>query len=88
MKKFNFLIGLFIFCFQGMAQIPQFINYQAIARYTNSNIPIPHQAVTVNFKIRQGSATGDILFDENQSATTDDCGLFNLKIGSIQSASF
>lgn len=88
MKKLNLAILLFIVGLKGTAQIPQFINYQAIARYNNSNVPIPHQAVNVSFKIRQGSATGAILFDENQSATTDDCGLFNLKIGFANAASF
>ena len=61
--------------------MPQTINYQAVARYTNSNLPIPHQPITVNFKIRQGGILGTVLFTENHSDTTDDCGLFNLKIG-------
>ena len=70
------------------AQIPQTINYQAVARYTNSNLPIPHQPVTVNFKIRQGGILGSLLFDETHLDSTDDCGLFNLKIGSVKPAAF
>lgn len=88
MKKLNLFMVLSIFVLKSMSQTPQFINYQAIARYTNSNLPMPHQAITVNFKIRQGSATGSILFDENQSAITDDCGLFNMKIGFVNAVSF
>jgi len=88
MKKLHLFILLFIPGLKSMSQAPQFINYQAIARYTNSSIPIPHQTIAVNFKIRQGTATGNILFEEDQSTTTDDYGLFNLKIGYVKAASF
>ncbi len=79
---------LFLACFKSNAQIPAFINYQAVARYTNSNIPLPHRPVSVNFRIRQGGVLGRIVFEETQVDTTDDCGLFNMKIGSIQAAAF
>lgn len=79
---------VFIISVNSKAQIPQTINYQGVARYTNSNLPIPHQSVTVNFKIRDGGALGPVLFEETHLDSTDDCGLFTLKIGSVQPALF
>lgn len=80
MKKI-ILFFLLIRGLSGNAQFPQFINYQAVARYNSSNIPIPHQPIVINFKLHQGNIGGSIIFDETQSAVTDDCGLFNVKIG-------
>lgn len=88
MRVFFLFVLLFSSVVKSSAQAPQFINYQAVARYTNSNLPIPHQPVIVNFKIREGGVLGRVLFNENHSDTTDDCGLFNLRIGSIQTAAF
>lgn len=88
MKILLLLIVFITGLVKGWSQIPQFINYQAVARYNNSNLPIPHQPVTVNFKIREGGVLGRVLFNESHVDTTDDCGLFNLKIGAKQLTDF
>lgn len=88
MKKYIFLFLASVVTLVSFAQIPQFINYQAIARYTASNIPIPHQSVTAHFKIRRGGISGTVVFEETQLTNTDDCGLFNVKIGKSRAVDF
>ena len=51
MKHLFFILTLSFFALKLVAQTPQGINYQAVAR-NNAGDPIPNQAVTVNFKIR------------------------------------
>ncbi len=83
-------ITLFALLFTGLhlfAQAPQGINYQAVARKSNGD-PDPNTTVTVNFKIRQGSPSGAVVFEETQNKTTDNCGLFNLKIGQANTTGF
>ena len=72
-----------------MAQAPQAINYQAIARNSAGN-PIPTTAIGVRFRILQGSATGTSVYAETYATTTNAVGLFNLQIGrgTIQSGVF
>ena len=62
------------------AQAPQSFSYQAIIR-DNTGQPMPNTAVTVQFNISQGSATGTQVYSENHSVTTNDFGLVNLEIG-------
>lgn len=72
------------------AQIPQSINYQAIARETNGT-PITNQSnlSSVQFEILEGSSTGNQIFTEiHQNVQLSSTGLFNLKIGSISQAQF
>jgi len=71
------------------AQVPQAINYQAIARNSAGN-PIANTPIGVRFKILQGSTTGTSVYTETQTATTNQVGLFNLQIGNgvVQSGAF
>jgi hypothetical protein len=83
MKTKNLFSGLLLsflsvaYCF---AQTPQSISYQAVARDVSGNI-IANQNVSIRFSIRNLSAAGSILYTETHLATTNDFGLFNLKIG-------
>ena len=62
------------------AQIPQAINYQAIARNASGSVFV-NQNVALRISILSGSATGSVLYSERQTATTNQFGLFSLKIG-------
>jgi hypothetical protein len=62
------------------AQAPQGIKYQAVARNAGGNI-IANQNVSLRFSIHSGSVTGPVVFSETQSATTNQYGLFSVKIG-------
>jgi hypothetical protein len=69
-----------ILCLSGEAQVPQGINYQAVARNIQGQI-IPAQNVNVRFSILDASPSGNILYQETHSSTTNNFGLFTLVIG-------
>lgn len=72
------LLLLFSLFGQIVAQAPQFINFQAVAR-DNSGNPIINQGnIQVTFTIQDGNQS---IYSETQNANTDACGMFNLKIG-------
>lgn len=62
------------------AQAPQGINYQAVARNASGNELISTN-ISVRFTIHNGSPTGTIVFQEHQSALTNQFGLFSVTIG-------
>lgn len=65
-----------------MAQAPQLINYQAIARNSASGAELANQAVFVSLKILDGGPGGSISYQENHdNIQTNLYGLFNLSIG-------
>ncbi|HRZ76182.1 MAG TPA: tail fiber domain-containing protein [Bacteroidales bacterium] len=63
---------------QLMAQVPQGINYQAVAR-NNASAPIPNASINVRFTITD--ATAAELYKETHTVTTSPMGLFNAVIG-------
>ncbi len=71
----------------GIGQMPMGINYQAVARDTAGEL-IVNDDVNIRFKVLDGSATGTELFTEQQIATTNEFGLFNLIIGSVNTTDF
>ncbi|NLF42198.1 MAG: hypothetical protein GX587_05835 [Bacteroidales bacterium] len=62
------------------AQAPESFNYQAVIRDANGEI-VANQDVAFKFLINKGPAGTETVYAETQSATTDDFGLVNLKIG-------
>ncbi|PJB15084.1 MAG: hypothetical protein CO118_05230, partial [Flavobacteriales bacterium CG_4_9_14_3_um_filter_32_8] len=62
------------------AQVPNLINYQAVARDLSGN-PLVSTPVTVVFEIRQTSPLGTIVYNETHVSSTNQFGLFNLEIG-------
>jgi hypothetical protein len=72
--------------FISTAQIPQGFNYQAIAR-DNSGTPIPNSEIQAKVSILSDTTgfylngSGDYLWEELHTVTTNDFGLFNLVIG-------
>jgi len=66
--------------FSLIAQAPESINYQAIARDLNGNV-LDERTGTVTFKILSGSSSGTEVYEESHMVTTNSFGLFNVKIG-------
>ncbi len=64
----------------GMAQPPQALNYQAIAR-GNNGVPLASRTISVRASVLNGSATGPIVYSETHIATTNQFGLFTLNVG-------
>ena len=72
------------------AQSPQSFKYQAVVRDANFQA-IPNTAVSIMINIFSDSCSGNSVFRETFSATTNDYGLVNLNIGEgvqISSSSF
>ncbi len=63
-----------------IAQAPELINYQGIAR-NSSGATLNSQAVGLRLTIHQTTATGTTVYQETHSPTTNQFGLFTVQIG-------
>ena len=63
-----------------LAQSPQLLNYQAVARNSGGQ-PVTNQAIGLRFSVLQGSAAGTTIYQETQTTTTNASGLFTVSIG-------
>jgi len=79
MKKLFTLLALTITLIVS-AQAPQGFNYQATVR-NSSGALLLNQIVLVKFNVFQNSATGILVYSENQTANTDDLGHIALVVG-------
>ena len=84
MKKIFYTLVFSILSLSVLAQAPQSFNYQAVLR-DDAGEPMASQDVTVKIDILQGSAGGAEVFTETHDTQTNEFGLVNLQIGSIQS---
>lgn len=80
MKVFFSVILFFALALNIKAQTPQGMNYQGVAR-NSVGLELISQNIGVQFSIRNGSASGTIVYTETHSTTTDPNGLFTLVIG-------
>ena len=79
MKKLFTLLAVFA-TIATFAQAPQGFNYQATVR-NSAGALIVNQNVLVKFNVYQNTATGTLVYSENQTATTDDLGHIALVVG-------
>jgi hypothetical protein len=80
MKKL-LLLAFIAFSSFAYSQVPNQINYQAVARNSVGNV-LPNRKITARLSIRDGSATGTVLYKETRTITTNNFGLFTIAIGS------
>ena len=69
-----------LLCINAYAQSPLSIPYQAVAR-DSFGTPLVNRALQARMSIRTGSATGTVVYQETNSATTDKLGRFTVAIG-------
>ena len=69
-----------LFAFTSKAQVPNLINYQAVARSSSGGI-LATTSISLRLSIRNLSTIGAIEYQEIQHITTNAFGLFNLHIG-------
>lgn len=62
------------------AQVPNAINYQAVARDGGGNL-MPNATVGIKLNILQNAPTGPVEYSERHTVTTNQFGLFTLAIG-------
>ena len=82
MKKYLLTIVIVIIGLITLAQTPTSFQYQAVLRDATGQV-LATQDVEIGIAILQGSASGTEVFSENHSVTTNNFGLANLQIGSI-----
>ncbi len=83
----NFSRGVVLFVFlllsfSTFAQTPTTFNYQAVLRDASGGV-LANQQVEIGVTLLQGSVTGTEVFTETHSVSTNNFGLANLQIGSV-----
>lgn len=77
MKKIQLFIIAFLLTGAVMAQVPQAINYQAVAR-NNAGQALATQTMKVRLTVSRNAVS---LYSETRQVTTNALGLFNVQIG-------
>ena len=72
-----------------LAQNPAAFTYQGTAR-SNEGVPYANTAISVRFKIIQGSTTGSVVYQESHVVNSSDIGHFSANVGegTIESGDF
>lgn len=78
--KIKVAIIMIIVSLYAYAQAPQSFSYQAVARNT-SNALLSNQNIHIRFTVHNISANGTLVYQETQSTTTNQFGLFTLNVG-------
>ena len=81
MKKILLTITAFLVTLFAVAQAPNLLNYQGVARNAVGNV-IPSQPIGLRLSILSGSPTGAPVYTETRNVTTNAFGLFNVQVGS------
>ena len=79
MKRFILFTFSILFAFS-LAIAQDGINYQGAATDANGD-ELTNQNISIRASVLSGSASGNLEWEENHSATTDQFGLFNVVIG-------
>ena len=79
-KLFTSLLALMALVLASNGQAPQGINYQAVARNA-AGAPITNQHVALQFSVFVGAPTGTAVYVEDDTASTNEFGLFTTVIG-------
>lgn len=75
-----FVLILWVPALHMAAQVPQKMNYQAVARDASGN-PISNRVIAIKFTVREATASGPDLFAETMTAITNVMGTFSVEIG-------
>src|SRR5688572_27560049 len=79
-KLLTTLPGLLIIA-MAVAQAPDQINYQGVARKANGH-PIDNDNISIRLTIHDGTPTGAVVYKETRAVQTNEFGLFVIAIGS------
>lgn len=80
MKVLFTVFAMLLVILSATAQAPKRMNYQAIAR-NSTGLALPHTHVQLRFSIHHNSPTGPVSYQETDTTTTNQFGLFNVAIG-------
>lgn len=77
-QKMLMLVFAWVICNTALAQTPQMLNYQGIARNASGQ-PLANQKLGLRITLQDGSSTA--LYTETDTVTTNAYGLYNIMIG-------
>ncbi len=80
MKKLTTLLFVLFLSTNIYAQVPEGFNFQAVARGTDG-VPLLNQELGVQVSVLKGSETGEVVYLESHTITTNAIGLIQLVIG-------
>jgi len=80
MKSFFTVLVAVLLTTSVFAQAPEKMSYQAVIR-NSSNVLVTNSQIGMEINIRQGSATGTVVYTETQTPTTNGNGLVSIEIG-------
>ncbi|CAL2055203.1 hypothetical protein [Tenacibaculum sp. 190524A05c] len=80
LKRWNSFLFLFLFSLIAYSQTPEGFNYQSVVRDASGDV-ISNSAVGVQFKLRQTTASGTVVYTETHTPTTNAYGVFNVVVG-------
>lgn len=80
MRKLFTIAVAILMSFSVLAQAPQGFTYQAVVR-NDDGTPLAHQIINVRIDLLRGSATGNTVYAELHTPTTDANGLFTVIVG-------
>ena len=80
LKLLMVLLSAILFSGMGMAQSPESISYQGVARDALGN-PLGNTLIGIRFTILEGGPSGTVRYVETHMANTNPFGLFTLAIG-------
>lgn len=80
MKKYILFFLTTLLTINGIAQIAQGINFQAIARDNSNNI-VTESTISIRLSIIQGNITGSTVYSETHQVVSDLNGVISLTIG-------
>ncbi len=80
MKKISTLMFAAAVAVATFAQAPQAFNYQAVAR-NGSGQTLTNQSIGIRFTVTDAASGGTTLYEETQTKTTNQFGLFTAEVG-------
>lgn len=80
MKKIITLLTAVLITSSVFGQVPEKMSFQAIIRNASNSL-VTNQTIGMKISILQGSASGQSVYVESQSPTSNDNGLISLEIG-------
>jgi hypothetical protein len=81
MKKILLTLAGFIVTLLSIAQSPNLMNYQGVARNAAGNV-LPNQNIALRLSILTGGPAGTVVYSETRTMLTNAFGLFNVVVGS------
>jgi hypothetical protein len=81
MKKILLTITSLVVTLLTMAQSPNLMNYQGVARNAVGNV-LPNQNIALRLSILNGGPAGTVVYSETRNLITNAFGLFNVVVGS------